>query len=129
MIEAWLAKRIQPDGAQMNEKIRSSWGKAASVVGVACKALLFIGKMLVGLLSGSLAIMADAFNNLSDASSSVISLLGFKMADKPADAEHPYGHGRYEYLSGLMVAVMIRVIHIFHFGCLLSWGLSPEDLF
>ena len=112
MIEAWLAKRIQPDGAQMNERIRSSWGKAASIVGVACNALLFIGKMLVGLLSGSLAIMADAFNNLSDASSSVISLLGFKMADKPADAEHPYGHGRYEYLSGLMVAVMIMVIGV-----------------
>ena len=112
MIEAWLAKRIQPDGAQMNEKIRSGWGKAASIVGVACNALLFIGKMLVGLLSGSLAIMADAFNNLSDASSSVISLLGFKMADKPADAEHPYGHGRYEYLSGLMVAVMIMVIGV-----------------
>ena len=112
MLEAWLKKRIQPDDAPMNDEIRNSWGKAASVVGVGCNVLLFMGKMLVGMISGSLAIMADALNNLSDASSSVISLLGFKMADKPADAEHPYGHGRYEYLSGLMVAVMIMVIGV-----------------
>ena len=96
----------------MDEAVRSSWGKAASVTGIICNALLFAGKMAVGLVSGSVAITADAFNNLSDASSSVVSLLGFKMADKPADAEHPYGHGRYEYLAGLMVAVMILVIGV-----------------
>ncbi|MBE5798314.1 MAG: cation transporter [Clostridiales bacterium] len=112
MIENWLAQRIQPDGAPLDERARSAWGKAASGMGIVCNALLFAGKMAVGLVSGSVAITADAFNNLSDASSSVVSLLGFKMADKPADAEHPYGHGRYEYLSGLMVAVMILVIGV-----------------
>ena len=112
MVEAWLEKRIQPSGAALDEHARSSWGKAASCMGIVCNALLFAGKIAAGVLSGSVAITADAFNNLSDASSSVVSLLGFKMADKPADAEHPYGHGRYEYLSGLMVAVMILVIGV-----------------
>ena len=112
MLEAWLEKRIQSGGGEMDERARSRWGKAASAVGIGCNALLFAGKMAVGVLSGSVAITADAFNNLSDASSSVVSLLGFKMADKPADARHPYGHGRYEYLSGLMVAVMILVIGV-----------------
>ena len=112
MLEAWLEKRIQPQGAALDERSRSAWGKAASVMGIAGNAVLFAGKMAVGIVSGSVAITADAFNNLSDASSSVVSLLGFKMADKPADAEHPYGHGRYEYLSALMVAVMILVIGV-----------------
>ena len=91
---------------------RSALGKAASIVGIAVNFLLFAFKALAGILSGSLAITADAFNNLSDASSSVVSLLGFKLADRPADAKHPYGHGRYEYLSALMVAVMIMVIGV-----------------
>ena len=112
MLEAWLEKRIQPQGAALNEKTRSRWGRAVSVVGIVSNVLLFAGKIAVGVISGSVAITADAFNNLSDASSSVVSLLGFKMADKPADAEHPYGHGRYEYLAGLMVAVMILVIGV-----------------
>ena len=112
MVEAWLQKWIQPEGTALTERVRSNWGKAASCIGIACNALLFGGKIAVGMVSGSVAITADAFNNLSDASSSVVSLLGFKMADKPADAEHPYGHGRYEYLSGLMVAVMILVIGV-----------------
>ena len=112
MLETWLKARIQPGDTPMSEVVRSRWGKAASTVGIGCNALLFAGKIAAGFLSGSVAIMADAFNNLSDASSSIVSLLGFKMADKPADAEHPYGHGRYEYLSGLMVAVMILVIGV-----------------
>ena len=107
MLEAWLEKRIQPQGAALDERSRSAWGKAASVMGIGGNALLFAGKIAVGLVSGSVAITADAFNNLSDASSSIVSLLGFKMADKPADAEHPYGHGRYEYLAGLLVAGII----------------------
>lgn len=111
-IERYLEKRI-PDGANMqNERVRSAYGKAASILGIGCNALLFAGKMAVGVISGSVAIMADAVNNLSDASSSVISLLGFKLADKPADSEHPYGHGRYEYISGLMVSVIILVIGV-----------------
>lgn len=93
-------------------EVRGAYGKFSGAVGIVCNGVLCIGKMLVGLISGSVSITADAVNNLSDASSSVISLLGFKLAGRPADREHPYGHGRYEYLSGLMVALLIMVIGV-----------------
>ena len=96
MLIEMIEKRIPNHENVRDERVRSAYGKAASFVGIGCNVLLFAGKLLVGTLSGSVSITADAVNNLSDASSSVVSLLGFKMADKPADAEHPYGHGRYE---------------------------------
>lgn len=89
---------------------RAAYGKLAGTVGIFCNIILFISKITAGLLSGSVSITADAVNNLSDASSSIISLFGFKLACRPADEEHPYGHGRYEYLAGLMVAFIIMVI-------------------
>lgn len=95
-----------------NEKVRAAYGNLAGVVGVVCNALLCLGKLLVGTLSHSIAITADAVNNLSDASSSIVTLVGFKLAEKPADAEHPYGHARIEYLAGLSVSVMILVIGV-----------------
>ena len=79
--------------------VRSQYGKLAGWVGIFCNILLFAGKLLVGTLCKSVSITADAFNNLSDASSSVVTLLGFKLSEKPADREHPYGHHRMEYLS------------------------------
>ncbi len=93
-----------------NNEVRSSFGKLTGFVGIICNVFLFLVKLTVGTLSGSVSITADAVNNLSDASSSIISLLGFKLAAKPADADHPYGHARYEYLSGLTVAVLILII-------------------
>lgn len=93
-----------------NANDRSAYGKLAGKVGITCNVLLCIGKFFAGILSGSLSISADAVNNLSDASSSVISLIGFKLSEKSADREHPYGHGRYEYLAGFMVAALIIVI-------------------
>lgn len=90
--------------------VRTRCGNLAGTVGIVCNVLLCAGKFLAGFLSGSLAISADAVNNLSDASSSVIALLGFCIAAKPADDEHPYGHGRTEYLAGLAVSVMILLI-------------------
>lgn len=93
-------------------KVRTAYGKLAGWVGIFCNAMLFIGKFLIGMLSGSVSISADAINNLSDASSNIISLLGFKMGSKPADQDHPYGHARYEYLSGLFVSVLIIVIGV-----------------
>ena len=77
---------------------------------IVCNLLLCMGKGAVGLVSGSVSIVADAVNNLSDASSNVVSLLGFKLASKPADEGHPYGHGRYEYLAGLAVAVIVSAL-------------------
>lgn len=89
---------------------RTASGRLAGIVGIGANALLFAAKLTVGALSGSVSITADALNNLSDASSSVVTLLGFKLAEKPADEDHPFGHARYEYLSGLAVAVMILFI-------------------
>lgn len=93
-----------------NPAVRTACGKLAGIVGIVCNLLLFAGKLLAGILSGSVAVTADAVNNLSDASSSLITLLGFKLAERPADEEHPYGHARMEYLSGLAVAALILLI-------------------
>lgn len=87
--------------------VHASVGKLAGIVGILCNLLLFAGKFTVSLMAGSAAIMADAVNNLLDASSSVVTLIGFRLAQRPADHGHPYGHGRYEYLAGLLVAGII----------------------
>lgn len=89
---------------------RARAGNLAGVVGIVCNLILFIGKFTAGTLSGSMAIAADAFNNLSDAGSSVVSLLGFWLGSQEADQEHPFGHARYEYLAGMAVCVMIMAI-------------------
>ena len=128
MLTDAIVKRIPDYENVKDERVRGAYGMTASVVGVSCNVLLFAGKLLAGLLSGSVAIMADAVNNLSDASSSLISLIGFKLADKPADAEHPYGHGRYEYLSGLMVAVMILAIGVELLKSSVEKIFSPEPV-
>ena len=93
-----------------NPEVRSEYGKFSGKVGIVCNVLLFILKLIIGIFTSSVSIIADAVNNLSDASSSIISIIGFKLSEKPADAEHPYGHGRYEYLSAMSVAVIIIVI-------------------
>ncbi len=91
-------------------KVRNRVGRLSGITGIVCNAILFAGKLAVGILSGSVSIAADAMNNLSDAASSIVTFIGFKLAEKPADEEHPYGHARYEYLSGLAVAGMILII-------------------
>ena len=101
------------DPANIQDRtVRTAYGNLACMVGIVCNVLLFAGKFTVGTLFGSMAIAADALNNLSDASSNVVSLVGFRLGSKPADDEHPYGHARYEYLAGLAVSVMILVIGI-----------------
>lgn len=91
-------------------RVRAAYGRLSGIVGILANVLLFTAKLTAALLCGSVSIAADAVNNLADASSSVISLLGFRMAAKPADPEHPYGHARYEYLSGLLISVLILLI-------------------
>ena len=93
-------------------KTRARAGKLSGLVGLLGNILLFGAKLAVGLITGSVSVTADAMNNLSDAVSSVVTLVGFKLAEKPADADHPYGHARYEYLSGLAVAALIVVIGV-----------------
>ena len=74
--------------------------------------MLFLGKLIAGFVSGAVSVMADAFNNLSDAGSSIMSLVGFKMAAKAADEDHPFGHGRMEYISGLVISFIIMMMSI-----------------
>ena len=90
--------------------VRQAYGTLCGLVGIVLNLLLFAGKYFAGALSGSIAIVADSFNNLSDAGSSVISLLGFRLASRKADPGHPYGHGRMEYISGLAVAAVILLM-------------------
>lgn len=92
------------------DKKRSAYGKLCGMVGIVMNILLFIGKFVAGLISNSIAITADAFNNLSDAGSSLVTLIGFKLAEQKPDSDHPFGHGRMEYLSGLIVSAVILMM-------------------
>lgn len=109
----FLLRRFIPDYQNTADPaVREKYGNLAGIVGIICNVLLFTGKLLAGTLCGSVSVTADAVNNLSDASSSLVTLLGFRLAARPADEKHPYGHARMEYLSGLAVAVMILVIGV-----------------
>ena len=92
------------------DKKRSAYGKLCGIVGIILNIILFIGKFVAGLISNSIAITADAFNNLSDAGSSLVTLIGFKLAEQKPDSDHPFGHGRMEYLSGLVVSAVILMM-------------------
>ena len=106
-----LAKWLIPNREQVEDgAVRRAWGALCGFVGIGLNILLFAGKLVAGTLSGSIAITADAFNNLSDAGSSVVTLLGFRLAGKKPDAGHPFGHGRLEYVSGLIVAGLILLM-------------------
>ena len=106
-----LAKWLIPNREQVEDSaVRRAWGALCGFVGIGLNILLFAGKLAAGTLSGSIAITADAFNNLSDAGSSVVTLLGFRLAGKKPDAGHPFGHGRLEYVSGLIVAGLILLM-------------------
>lgn len=104
----WLTKHLIKNSEDVkNPEVRRMYGTLCSMMGIGLNVCLFLGKYLAGVLSGSIAVMADAFNNLSDAGSSLITLIGFKFAGMKPDKEHPFGHGRIEYLSGLAVAAAI----------------------
>ena len=111
-----------------NSVVRNNYGKFSSIVSIIFNIVLFAFKLIAGVISGSVGIMADAFNNLSDASSSIISFVGFFLSSKPADSEHPYGHGRYEYLSALMVAVLVCAIGIELFTTSLDKIFNPTEV-
>lgn len=111
MITDYLIKTFVKDNEKVdNIKVRNTYGNLAGAIGIIVNVLLFAIKLSVGLLAGSVAVMADAFNNLSDAASSIITIIGFKMANKPADAEHPFGHGRIEYISALIVSFLVMLV-------------------
>ena len=91
-------------------KVREGYGKLSGIVGVVLNLLLFAGKFIAGLLTGAISITADAFNNLTDAGSSIVTFIGFKLSSKPTDRDHPFGHGRMEYVSGFIVSIIIFLV-------------------
>lgn len=95
-----------------NHDVRQKYGMLGGFVGITCNIVLFLSKFIAGLLTSSIAITADSFNNLSDAGSSIVTLVGFKLAGAPADNEHPFGHGRIEYISGLIVSMVIILVGV-----------------
>ena len=111
-----------------DQNVRRAYGMLCSIVGIGLNVLLFAGKYLAGILSGSIAITADAFNNLSDAGSSVITLVGFKFSGMKPDKDHPFGHGRFEYLSGLGVAMLIILMGFELFKSAIGKILHPEPV-
>ena len=111
-----------------DEKVRGSYLMLGGFVGIAVNILLFLTKLFVGIIASSIAIMADAFNNLSDAASSIITIVGFKLSKKPADAEHPFGHGRIEYVSALIVAFMVMLVGFQFLKSSFEKILNPEPI-
>lgn len=111
MLSKFLVTIFVKNHENVNDnKVRESYGYLGGIVGIVVNFILFIIKLSVGLLVKSIAVTADAFNNLSDVLSSIITIAGFKLASKPADKEHPFGHGRIEYISGLIVAFMVMLV-------------------
>ena len=108
MFASWILKRFVPAvGGALNNKERIRCGIVCGIIGIICNLLLVIVKIVLAVLSGSLAMAADAVNNLSDAGSGIITVIGFRFSSQPPDAEHPFGHGRTEYIAGLIVALLI----------------------
>ncbi len=125
----FLVKRFIKDYKNVeNRKVRTQYGILSSIVGVLCNVVLFAVKMAIGMVINSISVMADAFNNLSDAASSVISFIGVKLAERPADKEHPFGHGRFEYISALAVAFLILQVGFTLFKSAIDKVFHPEKI-
>lgn len=111
MITNYLIRKVTNGSTDYkNKKIRLKLGYLGSVIGVIINIILFFIKLSIGLITSSIAILADAFNNLSDVAASVVTIIGFKLSSMPADKEHPYGHGRLEYISASIVATLVMVV-------------------
>lgn len=111
-----------------DNKVRTAYGILASIVGIACNFVLFAVKLAIGTIIQSISVTADAFNNLSDAASSIIGFIGVKMASRPADEEHPFGHGRYEYITALVVAFLVLQVGFSCFKSAIDRAFHPEDM-
>ena len=125
----FLVRRFVRDSENTEStEVRTRYGILASVVGIFCNVFLFAAKLIIGTLMHSLAVTADAFNNLSDAASSIISFIGVKMAGKPADAEHPFGHGRIEYIAALIVSFLVIEVGFTFFKTSVGKLIHPEEI-
>jgi len=122
-----LSKFIKNYDDIKNPQVRSACGNFSGVVGIILNLVLFSAKLLSGILTASISVTADAFNNLSDAGSSVVTFLGFKLANRPADEEHPYGHGRYEYVAGLGISCAIILVGVELLKSSIEKIINPEE--
>ena len=105
MIEYIIRHTVKNYSNTTDKKVREQYSIVGGILGIICNLFLFIGKFLVGMTSGSIAIISDAFNNLSDMGSSFISIISAKLSNRPPDEDHPFGHGRFEYLASLTFAI------------------------
>lgn len=112
----------------MDKNVRENYGILGSVVGIICNLFLFLSKFIAGIVLKSVSVTADAFNNLSDVGSAVVTLIGFKMASRPADEHHPFGHGRFEYIAGLIVSFMIMLVGVEFLKSSTDKILNPEKV-
>lgn len=125
----FLIRHFIPKHAQIKEpSVRTQYGMLSGTVGIFMNFLLFAVKLAIGLSSGAISIVADAIHNLSDAASAIVTLLGFRLAARPADVEHPFGHGRIEYLTGLFIATVILLVGLELLHTSVDKILHPEDL-
>lgn len=128
MVNFLVRKFVRDYEQKENEQVRAAYGVLGSMVGIICNLSLFAGKIAVGILANSISVMADAFNNLSDAASSVIGFVGVKMASKPADKDHPFGHGRIEYIAALIVAFLVMEVGFSFFKNAFGKIRNPEEV-
>ena len=125
----FLAKRLIENYDQVKDPgVRQRYGIISGAMGIAFNIFLFIIKLMAGIISGSISILGDAFNNLSDAASSIVTLIGFKLSGQEADAEHPFGHGRLEYIAGLIVSLLIILTGVELFQQSLNRILNPGEV-
>ena len=128
MTELFVRLFIKNKDNVQNPQVRTAYGVLASIVGICLNIVLFLIKIISGMLVNSISVMADAFNNLSDAASSVISFVGVKLAGRPADKEHPFGHGRYEYITAFIVSFLVLQVGFSCFKSSIGKIVHPEEV-
>ncbi len=111
-----------------NSKVREDYGKLSGITGVIFNLILFSAKLIAGLLSGAISVIADAFNNLTDAGSSIVTFIGFKLSSKPTDRDHPFGHGRWEYVSGFIISIIIFLVGFELMKSSIEKLINPSDI-
>jgi len=126
MIDFIIKKCVKNYNETSDPMVRENYGKVASIISICCNIILCIIKFIAGSLSNSISIQADAFNNLSDAGSNIATLFGFRLSNKQPDSDHPYGHGRYEYIMGLVIAFLIFLVSFTSFKESISKIFHPE---
>lgn len=128
MIEKMLQVFVKNYQNTADETVRKNYGFFSSITGIVCNILLFVLKYALGVITGSVSVISDAFNNLSDSGSCIITLIGYKMAAKPADKDHPFGHGRLEYIFSMVIAAIVIVVGIELFGTSIDKIRNPQEI-